>query len=113
MAESCVQTFFELWQLTAVPIALGSLFHAHRPLVQALSLTPHMALLWHNSIPFKQQGSVPKAEDEDLQQDGCWQLQGSYRNCRFPHAGCPPQASSVGLIVIAPLAIARLSVSIL
>jgi len=30
----------ELWQLVAVPAALGRLFHAHRPLGQNLSLTP-------------------------------------------------------------------------
>ena len=40
MSESAVQMLFELWQLGAVPTVLGSPFHAHRPLVQTLSLTP-------------------------------------------------------------------------
>ena len=40
MSESVVQTLFELWQLGAMPTALCSPFHVHRPLVQTLSLTP-------------------------------------------------------------------------
>jgi len=40
MSEGIVQMLLELWQLRAVPTALGSPFHAHRPLVQTLSLTP-------------------------------------------------------------------------
>ena len=40
MSESAVQTPPELWQLSALPTALGSPFHAHHPLVQTLSLTP-------------------------------------------------------------------------
>ena len=39
MFESVVQMPLELQQLRAVPIALGSPFHAHRPLVQTMSLT--------------------------------------------------------------------------
>ena len=39
-SESTVQTLLELQQLRAVPTVLGSPFHAHRHLVQHLSLTP-------------------------------------------------------------------------
>lgn len=39
MSESIAQALLEQQQLGAVPIALGSLFHAHHPLVQNLSLT--------------------------------------------------------------------------
>ena len=41
VSESTVQMAFVLWQIRAVLTALGSLFHAHRPLVQTLSLTPN------------------------------------------------------------------------
>ena len=40
MIESVVQMPLELQQLGAVPAALGSLFHAHHPLVQSLFLIP-------------------------------------------------------------------------
>jgi len=43
MSESGVQTLLELQQLEAIPTALGSLFRAHHPLVQTLSLTPFPA----------------------------------------------------------------------
>jgi len=39
ISESIVPVLPEVWQLRAVPTALGRLFHAH-PLVQNLSLTP-------------------------------------------------------------------------
>lgn len=38
LSENAVQTLLELWQLGAMPTAVGSLFHAHCPLVQNLSL---------------------------------------------------------------------------
>ena len=44
MSDSTVQTLLELQQLRAVPTALGSLLHAHHPLVQNLSLFPHLTL---------------------------------------------------------------------
>ena len=43
MSESGVQTLLELQQLEAIPTALGSLFRAHHPLVQTLSLSPFPA----------------------------------------------------------------------
>jgi len=42
MCESTVLTLPELWQLRTVTTALGSLFHAHHPLVNNLFLTPNM-----------------------------------------------------------------------
>jgi len=40
MSESGVPMLPDLQQLRAVPTALGSLFHAHRPLGHSLFLTP-------------------------------------------------------------------------
>ena len=42
MIESIVQTLLELQQLGAMTTALGSLFHAHHPLVKNLFLTPSL-----------------------------------------------------------------------
>jgi len=40
MSETAVQMLLDLGQFSAVPAALGSLFHAHHPLMQNLPLTP-------------------------------------------------------------------------
>ena len=53
MSESTIQMLLELQQLRAVPTALGSLFHAYRPLVQTLSLTPTCPSQ-HSSMLFPQ-----------------------------------------------------------
>lgn len=104
-----------LWSLVALghATALGSPFHVHHPLVQALSLTP----TW----PFP--GTAPCLSDcwvqfPKLKMGTCSRMDaGSFRahhqNCRFLHAGCPSHSSSIGLIVLIHLAITRLSVSIL
>lgn len=42
MSESIIQVLLELWQLRDVTTALGSLFHAHHPLVKNLFLTPKL-----------------------------------------------------------------------
>jgi len=57
------QMFPELWQMKAVPTALGSLLHAYCPLGQSLFLTPSNPLLIHlNAIPsapvMRQQSTV-------------------------------------------------------
>jgi len=51
MSESSVQMLLELWQISALPAALGSLFHAHHPLVQKLFLTLNLSLSQHSSMP--------------------------------------------------------------
>ena len=58
--ERCVQSLLELWQLRAVPTALGSLFHAHHALVQNLSLTPNLTLPWQ--LPAIPLGAVAVTE---------------------------------------------------
>ena len=49
----------ELWQLRAVPTALGRLFHAHHPLEQSLSLTPGSPLAQLHAV---RSGSVAVAQ---------------------------------------------------
>jgi len=44
MSESAVQTLCELQQLSTVPTALRSLFHAHCSFVKNLSLTSSLTL---------------------------------------------------------------------
>ena len=40
------------WYCILIPTALGSLFHAHHPLLKNLFLTPHLTLPRHSSMPF-------------------------------------------------------------
>jgi len=58
MSESTVPVLLELQQLGAVITALGSLFHAHHPLMQNLSLTPNLTFPGHSSKLFPQLRSL-------------------------------------------------------
>lgn len=54
VSESVVQMLLKLQQIEAVPTAPGSLFRAHRPLVQHLFLMCHLNLPYCSFMPFPQ-----------------------------------------------------------